>query len=296
MRATCPWEQVSVLGHAHVVLARIAMRVVQQQPRADVGALPGAVQRVEERHRPDQVRRQPRQQQPALLEGLAHQPEVEHLQVAQPSVDQLAAARAGAGGQVALLDQPGRQPAGGRVQGGARPDDAAAHDQHVELAVGCAVAARTPQRRLASRRAERTGLGHASILPRRSGAATLAPTPGGPIRTYAGIGLVTSLTLAVTALGTPWSLVEGARRPVTSPRRSLGGFEPPGRSRRAASSTIGGASAPSRPARAGATATVVLNGDLLWHDTVWQSAAADHARTGQGRASTSTRCSPRCGR
>jgi len=27
----------------------------------------------------------------------------------------------------------------------------------------------------------------------------------------------------------------------------------------------------------------VLSGDLLWHDTVWQSAAADHARTGKGQ-------------
>jgi hypothetical protein len=34
------------------------------------------------------------------------------------------------------------------------------------------------------------------------------------------------------------------------------------------------------PAR---TATVVLSGDLLWHDTVWASAAADHTRTRRGR-------------
>ncbi len=27
-----------------------------------------------------------------------------------------------------------------------------------------------------------------------------------------------------------------------------------------------------------------MGGDLLWHNTVWQSAAADHARTGEGRA------------
>jgi len=30
------------------------------------------------------------------------------------------------------------------------------------------------------------------------------------------------------------------------------------------------------------TATVVLSGDLLWHDTVWRAAAVDHARTGKG--------------
>lgn len=35
-----------------------------------------------------------------------------------------------------------------------------------------------------------------------------------------------------------------------------------------------------RPAR---TATLVMGGDLLWHDTVWLSAQEDHARTGRGR-------------
>lgn len=29
--------------------------------------------------------------------------------------------------------------------------------------------------------------------------------------------------------------------------------------------------------------TVTMGGDLLWHNTVWESAAADHARTGAGR-------------
>jgi len=36
---------------------------------------------------------------------------------------------------------------------------------------------------------------------------------------------------------------------------------------------------PSPPRRA----TLVMAGDLLWHNTVWQSAAADHAVTGNGR-------------
>lgn len=31
------------------------------------------------------------------------------------------------------------------------------------------------------------------------------------------------------------------------------------------------------------TAALVMSGDLLWHDTVWLSAAEDHARTGRGR-------------
>ena len=110
------------------------MRVVEQQPGADVGPLPAAVgQRVEERHRPHQVRRQPVEQQPALLERLADQAEVEHLEVAQPAVDQLAAAAAGAAGQVALLQQAGAEPAGHRVERDARADDTAADDEDVEL-------------------------------------------------------------------------------------------------------------------------------------------------------------------
>jgi hypothetical protein len=39
-------------------------------------------QRVQEGHRPDQVRRQPRQQQPALGERLVDQPEVDKTTVA----------------------------------------------------------------------------------------------------------------------------------------------------------------------------------------------------------------------
>ena len=115
-----PAEQVPVPRHAHLVLAEHRQRVVQREPGADVGPLPPAVgQRVEERHRPDQVRGQPGQQQPALLQRLAHQPEVEHLEVAQPAVDELAAATAGAAGQVALLEQTGVQAAGHRVERGA---------------------------------------------------------------------------------------------------------------------------------------------------------------------------------
>jgi hypothetical protein len=85
-------EQVRVLGHAHVVLAGHGHAVVQEQSGSDVRAFPRVVQRVEERHRPDQVRGQAGEQQAALLEGLADQAEVEHLQVAQAAVDQLAAA------------------------------------------------------------------------------------------------------------------------------------------------------------------------------------------------------------
>jgi poly-gamma-glutamate capsule biosynthesis protein CapA/YwtB (metallophosphatase superfamily) len=39
--------------------------------------------------------------------------------------------------------------------------------------------------------------------------------------------------------------------------------------------------APRAPRR---TATLVMGGDLLWHNTVWASAAEDHARTGRGKS------------
>ena len=156
-------EEVPVPGHPHRVdVAEHRHRVVEGEPGADVRPLPAAVrERVEEGHRPDQVRGEPGEQQPALLERLAHQPEVEHLEVAQAPVDQLAAATAGAAGQVALLQQPGAQPAGDGVQGGAGPDHPAADDEHVELAL----AGEPPHRReggVTSLRSEGAGL--ASVL------------------------------------------------------------------------------------------------------------------------------------
>ncbi len=139
-------EEVPVPGDAHVVLAgpRTSKRhgVVQRDACADVRPLPGVVQRVEERDRPDQVRRQAGQQQAALLQRLADQREVEHLQVAQAAVDQLAAAAAGAAGVVALLQQRRGEPAADRVQGDADPDDPAADHQDVELVALVAAAHR----------------------------------------------------------------------------------------------------------------------------------------------------------
>jgi len=44
----------------------------------------------------------------------------------------------------------------------------------------------------------------------------------------------------------------------------------------------GRASAPASPSPP-RTATILMGGDLLWHNTVWASAAEDHARTGAGR-------------
>jgi poly-gamma-glutamate synthesis protein (capsule biosynthesis protein) len=107
------------------------------------------------------------------------------------------------------------------------------------------------------------------------------------MRGFAGIGLVTSLALAVTCLGTPFSALDELRPDHhQSSAIELAGFQT---GPNAPSSTGGRATPPSaasRPSRRKPgnprTATVVLSGDLLWHDTVWRSAAADHARTGRG--------------
>ena len=126
-------EDVLVLGHAHVVLAGHRHGVVERDAGADVGALPRVLERVEERHRPDQVGREPGEQQAALLQRLLDQREVEHLEVAQAAVHQLGRARRRAGGEVALLDQPDLEPARHRVERRSDADDPAADDQHVEL-------------------------------------------------------------------------------------------------------------------------------------------------------------------
>ena len=76
-------------------------QVVEKQAGAHVRALPPSVpEREQELHRPHEVRRQPRQQQPPLAQGLVHELELEHLEVAQPAVDQLARPAGCPGGEV----------------------------------------------------------------------------------------------------------------------------------------------------------------------------------------------------
>lgn len=111
--------------------------VVQRDAGARVEPLPGPVlERVQERHRLHQVRRQPPQQQAALLERLPHEGEVEHLQVPQSAVDQLAGPAGGARGPVPRLHQAGRQPSGHGVQRGSGSHHARAHHQYVQFPLG----------------------------------------------------------------------------------------------------------------------------------------------------------------
>ena len=106
--------------------------VVHVQPEAEqaVGAR-AAEGGHDHRQRPHEVRGE-RGVDLALEQRLAHEPEVEVLQVAQAAVDELARARRGAGGVVGLLDQRDRVAARGGVERDAGAGDAAADHQHVE--------------------------------------------------------------------------------------------------------------------------------------------------------------------
>ncbi|MNW53111.1 hypothetical protein D3C74_306600 [compost metagenome] len=111
-------------------------RVVQRDPGADVGTLPHAVlERVQERDRAHEVRREVLDEQVALGQRLVDQVEVEHLQVAQPAVDQLARPARRTGGPVLTLDDRGREPTGHGVEGDARSGHASADHEDVELLV-----------------------------------------------------------------------------------------------------------------------------------------------------------------
>ena len=86
----------------------------------------------DQRQRAHEVRRQ-RDHQLALEQRLAHEPEVEVLQVAQAAVDELARAARGARGVVGALEQRHAVAARGRVERDAGARDAAADDDDVEL-------------------------------------------------------------------------------------------------------------------------------------------------------------------
>ena len=147
--------QVAVAGEALVP----AERVVEREPGTDVGVLPLLLERQQEGHRRHEMRRQHVEQQPALLQRLAHQPEVALLEVAEPAVDELRRARRGPRGEVARLDQRDVQAARGRIERGARAGGAAADHHYVEHLV------RQPrERRAALIRSELAGVIHGVLL------------------------------------------------------------------------------------------------------------------------------------
>ncbi len=107
--------------------------VVEVQADADQPVGVRALERGHhQRQRAHQMRGE-RHHQLALQQRLAHEPEVEVLQIAQAAVDELARAAGGPRGVVGALEQRDAVAARGRVEGHAGAGDAAADDDDVEL-------------------------------------------------------------------------------------------------------------------------------------------------------------------
>ena len=145
--------------------------VVEVQPDPDQAIGAGAVEGGhDERQWAHQVRRE-RHHQLALEQRLAHEPEVEVLQVAQPSVDELARAAGGPRGEVGALEQRDAVAARGGVQRDARAGDAAADHDDIELV-------------LRQRRESLAALDHAPQS-RRAGRGSARAAP--PVALHAGL-------------------------------------------------------------------------------------------------------------
>ena len=126
-------REVPVMRYSARSRRQIPHRVVEQHAGSGVQPLPAVVrQRIDEGHRAYQVRRQLLQQQRPLAQRLGDQPEVEHLEVPQAAVDELAGAAGRTRRKVARLHQADAQAARGGVERDARANDAGAHDQDVE--------------------------------------------------------------------------------------------------------------------------------------------------------------------
>ena len=153
-------------------------RVVEVEAHAHHAIGPRAVEGGhDEGQRTDQMRREA-DHELALEQRLAHEAQVEVLQVAQAAVDELARAAGGPGGVVGLLDERDRVAARGRVEGDPGPGDAAPHDDHVEA--------------LGAQRGDGVGAGdHAGILAK---APSRAPASARPRRTARAMIVTCGLT------------------------------------------------------------------------------------------------------
>ena len=94
------------------------------------------------------------------------------------------------------------------------------------------------------------------------------------VRTGAALGSVVALTALAATLGTPHPDEPPAPFAEAQIRLDAASVDSTAPSVLAAAPPV---------ARARRTATLVMGGDLLWHNTVWLSAAEDHARTGRGK-------------
>ncbi len=106
--------------------------VVEKHTGTDVGALVVFAQREEERCRPHEVRRDGFDEHPALAQRLAHEGEIELLEIPEPAMDQLRGSARGSGGEVAFLDEAYTQPTRRGIESDPGPGDTAADHHEVE--------------------------------------------------------------------------------------------------------------------------------------------------------------------
>jgi len=125
---------VAVVRHSGRPPARVAEDVVEQHAGADIAALDHALlERIEKPHGLHEVRSDPLEEESALLERLAHEPEVGLLEIADASVNELRRSARRATGPVPRLHHAHAQAAGDGVEGAARADDPPADDEDVEF-------------------------------------------------------------------------------------------------------------------------------------------------------------------
>jgi hypothetical protein len=90
-------------------------------------------ERVQKRHRLDQMRGQLVEGQRALLESLEDQGKIEVFQIAEPPVKQLAGPTRGTSAEITGLDQPDPQAAGDGIERAAAARDAGSNDENVQI-------------------------------------------------------------------------------------------------------------------------------------------------------------------
>src|SRR5262247_1638678 len=144
-------EGVHRLHHAKALAAAARGEEIVEphsHPHGDEPALGATVHGHQEGQRTHEVRGEALQGL-LLAEGLAHQLEVEELEIAEAAVDELGGLRGGAGGEVALLEESHGGPTEGEIAGHAGAGHAAADHDGVEarridsVQAGHAISSRT---------------------------------------------------------------------------------------------------------------------------------------------------------
>src|SRR5262245_13760877 len=283
--------------------------VVQEEAGAGVRTLPPPVPEWKhELHRPHEMGSKPREQKSSLAQGFVDELELQQLEVAKPAVDQLARPARRSSGQVALLDEPDRQSARGRIERGADTGDPAPDDEDVQslpLQPGDRILPRLRVEGSPSHSSARTCTSTASAQRERSRTRPASSRLGVTRRVGDGASTGPSTTPAASAASaaTPRAVASGSpaisrvnpeRSDTACTRPSCAESPPPTRSTSAApASTASSASTiwwatPASPAAARSTAVV----ELLAPTTVIRSAPCQCGVPRPAGAGTTRGCGP----